>query len=254
MTSGRVSAVTGATSGIGRAFALALARRGDLVVALGRNPERIAALSADLVGIGPNRGHRVLALDVSNPADMDGLHAQFVELGRCDLLVCSAAVGRGLGGRALPPPTAELPLTDWQAMIDVNLNGVFLANMAVLPLMRAQEDGDIVNIGSSTTPRGLRGTALAPAYAATKFALAEFGHRLAAEVGPEGVRVRTIFPGPVDTPLIEGTMMDGAFGGRISDAGFTETVLGLVDLSREMDLIDPHLLPVPTRRRGKGRG
>lgn len=162
MPEGRVSVVTGATSGIGRAFALALARRGDLVVAIGRSPDKIATLTGDLAGAGPTQNHRILALDVSDPADMDRLRTQIEDLGRCDLLVCSAAVGRGLGGRALPPPTAELPLADWQAMIDVNLNGVFLANMAVLPIMRAQEDGDIVNIGSSTTPRGLRGTALAP--------------------------------------------------------------------------------------------
>lgn len=244
MTPRRVSVVTGATSGIGRAFALVLARRGDTVVALGRSPAKLATLTDDL---GP--GHHVLGLDVSNPADMDDLRKRLDGLGRCDLMVCSAAVGRGLGGRSFPPPTAELPLDDWQAMVNVNLHGVFLANMAVLPLMRAQEDGDIVNIGSSTTPRGLRGTALAPAYAATKFALADLGHQLAAELGPEGVRIRTIFPGPVDTPLIEGTMMDGAFGGRMSDEGFAETVLGLVDLGRDMDVIDPHLLPMPTRRR-----
>jgi 3-oxoacyl-[acyl-carrier protein] reductase len=259
MGSHRVSVVTGATSGIGRAMALALAARGDRVVALGRNPERLAALEAELAAAGPGPGTgaaplQALRLDVSDPGDMSALKAVLEEIGRVDLLVCSAAVGRGLGGRALPPPTAELPLADWQAMIDVNLNGVFLANMAVLPLMRAQGGGDIVNIGSSTTPRGLRGTALAPGYAATKFALAEMGRQLAAELGPEGVRVRTIFPGPVETPLIEGTMMDGPFGGRMSGENFARAVLGLVDLGRDMALPDPHFLPVPSRRRGRARG
>lgn len=247
----RVSVVTGATSGIGRAFALVLAARGDRVIALGRDPGRLAALAADLAERG-DAAHEALPLNVADPENMARLRQRVEALGRCDLLVCSAAVGRGLGGRALPPPTAELPLGDWQAMIDVNLNGVFLANQAVLPLMLGQGDGDIVNIGSSTTPKGLRGTALAPGYAATKFALAEMGRQLAAEVGPEGVRVRTIFPGPVATPLIEGTMMAGAFGGRMGDESFADSVLGLVALGREMDVIDPHLLPVPTRRGRRG--
>ena len=247
-----VGVVTGASSGIGRAMALALAARGDRVVAIGRSLEKLGTLGTELAEAGPDQPHLALGLDVADPGDMARLQAMLDGIGRADLLVCSAAVGRGLGGHTLPPPTAELPLAHWQAMIDVNLSGVFLANRAVLPLMLARGDGDIVNIGSSTTPRGLRGTALAPGYAATKFALAEFSRGLAAEVGPDGVRVRTVFPGPVETPLITGTMLDGPFGGRMSDASFTEAVLGLVALSREMDLTDPHLLPVPTRaRRGR---
>jgi NAD(P)-dependent dehydrogenase (short-subunit alcohol dehydrogenase family) len=229
-------------------MALGLAARGDLVVAVGRDPDRLAEVgrAMDEAGGGP---HLTLRLDVASEIHMAELARRIEALGRVDLIVCSAAVGRGLGGRMFPPPTAELPVANWQAMVDVNLHGVFLANRAVLPLMLAQGDGDIVNIGSSTTPRGLRGTALAPAYAATKFALAEYGRQLADEVGPDGVRVHTIFPGPVETPLIADTMLDGPFGGRISGAHFTEALIGLIELGRAMDIKDPHLLPVPTRRK-----
>lgn len=251
MTDRRVCAVTGASSGIGRAVALACARRGDLVVAVGRNPERLAE-TAEALGTVSSAPHRVLRLDVSSEEEMSELRACLQELQRVDLLVCSAAVGRGLGGTVFPPPTAELPTESWQAMVDVNLHGVFLANMAVLPLMLARGEGDIVNIGSSTTPRGLRGTALAPAYAATKFALAEYGRRLAEEVGPDGVRVATIFPGPVETPLIADTLLDKPFGGRISDINFSEALLGLIELGGDVAMLDPHILPMPTRRR-KGR-
>lgn len=250
-TGRRVGVVTGATSGIGRAMALALAARGDRVVAVGRSPDKLSALAADLAQAGPGAAHLVLGLDVASEADMAALRATLEGIGRVDLLVASAAVGRKLGGRSFPPPTAELPLGDWQVMIDVNLHGVFLANMAVLPLMRAQGDGDILNIGSSTTPRGLRGTALAPAYAATKFALAQFGRDLDAEVAEEGVRVRTIFPGPVETPLISGTALDGPFGGRIGDESFTRSLLAMLDFPRDMALRDPHVLPVPSRSRKK---
>ena len=242
----RIGVVTGASSGIGRSLALALAARGDLVVAIGRDPGRLEALRADLAGAG-DAPHRVLSLDVADERDMGQLRATLEGLGRVDLLIASAAVGRGPG---LPPPTAALGLEAWQAMVDVNLHGVFLANMAVLPMMQAAGNGDIVNIASSTTPRGLRGTALAPGYAATKFALAEFGRQLAAEMAPEGVRVRTIFPGPVETPLIADTLLDGPFGGRISDTNFASALLGLLDLGHDMAVSEPHVLPVP-RRRGR---
>ena len=255
MAGARVSVVTGATSGIGRALALGLARRGDLVVAVGRDAGRLADLADALHRAGPHQAHRPLRLDVASPADMDSLHRDLQGLGRADLLIASAAVGRGHGAATLPPPTARLPLADWQAMLDVNLTGAFLANKAVIPLMRAQGDGDIVNIGSSTTPRGLRGTALAPGYGATKFALAEMGRQLAHELGPDGIRVRTIFPGPVETPLIADTLLDGPFGGRMSAESFAEALFGLIELGRTMDVQDPHLLPMPSRRRrAKNRG
>ena len=247
---GRVCIVTGASSGIGQSLARAMAARGDLVVAVGRNAGRLAETAALLAAAGPAE-HRILQLDVASEADMASLRAEVEALGRADILIASAAVGRGLGGRALPWPTAELPVENWQAMVDVNLHGVFLANMAVLPLMLAQENGDIVNICSSTTPRGLRGTALAPGYAATKFALADFGTTLAAEVAPDGVRVRTIFPGPVESPLIADTLLDGPFGGRISDTSFAQALLGLIDLGPDGVVIDPHFLPVPSRARKK---
>lgn len=241
----RVSVVTGATSGIGHALALALARRGDRVVAIGRNPGRLARTAADLAAAGP-APHLTLALDVSQPADMAALRDRLEQIGRADLLIASAVRGRGRAS-LLPPRTRDLTLADWQEQIDVNLHGVFLANQAVIPLMRAAGAGDIVNIGSSTTPRGLRGTPLAPAYCASKFALATYGHDLAAELGPEGIRVLTLFPGSVDTPLIADMMLDRPFGGRMAPESLATALLGLLDLGHRMELTDPHLLPLPRR-------
>lgn len=252
MGSARVSVVTGATSGIGRALALALARRGDLVLGIGRNPERLADLQAALAEAGPGQAHQVLSLDVSDEADMARLAALLVAVGRVDLLIASAVLGRAGGANTLPPKTRDLPLAEWQAMVDVNLHGVFLANKAVLGLMRAAEDGDIVNIGSAITPHGMKGTAMAPAYCATKFALAAYGRALAEELAPEGIRVRTIFPGTVDTPLIANTLLDGPFGGRISTDSFATALLGLIELGRDMLVPEPHLLPVPRRVRVAG--
>jgi NAD(P)-dependent dehydrogenase (short-subunit alcohol dehydrogenase family) len=139
--SGRVAVVTGATSGIGKALALALAKRGDLVVGLGRNPDRLAQLQSAL-----GADHHVLSLDVASEIDMIRLADHLAQIGRVDLLIACAVLGRAGGENTLPLRARDLPLADWQAMLDVNLHGVFLANHAVLPLMRAAQDGNIVNI------------------------------------------------------------------------------------------------------------
>lgn len=248
LTSGKVAVVTGATSGIGRALALALAKRGDVVVGIGRNPDRLAALKSDL-----GSPHRVLSLDVASPGDMAELATILAEIGRVDLLVASAVLGRTGGESALPPRARDLPLADWQAMMDVNLHGVFLANQAVLPLMRAAEDGDIVNIGSAITPHGQKGQALALAYSATKFALTAYGHALAEELSSEGIRIHTILPGTVDTPLIAGTALGASFGGSMSPENFATALLGLVDLGQDVLVPDPYILPVPRPARLVGR-
>ena len=117
--------------------------------------------------------------------------------------------------------------------------------------MRSAGNGDLIHIGSSTTPRGLKGTPLAPGYCATKFAVAALGHDLARELAPEGIRVRTVFPGPVDTPLIASTMLDGAFGGRMTAEHFAAAVADLTELGQNFDVPDPHVLPMPRMRSRK---
>jgi 3-oxoacyl-[acyl-carrier protein] reductase len=110
--------------------------------------------------------------------------------------------------------------------------------------MFAQGEGDIINICSSTTPRGLAGRALAPAYSASKFAVAAFSRCLAAEVAAAGIRVHAIFPGPVETPLIENTVLSAMFGGRVGAANFADAVLDLLDASTDAILSEPHVLPM----------
>jgi 3-oxoacyl-[acyl-carrier protein] reductase len=252
MRAGHVSAVVGGSRGIGRALAKRLAARGGHVVVVGRDRERVDATWRELVELGPDGRHMALSLDVASPQDMQRLAAVCSdEYGRVDLLVVSALTA---GYEGLPPATRDLPLAAWQRSLDVNLNGVFLANRAVLPMMLAQGEGEIVNVCSSTTPHGLAGRALAPAYSAAKFAVAEFSRMLAAEVANEGVRVTALFPGPVETPLIENTVLSALFGGRVGAENFADAVLGLIEASGDAFAVDPHILPMRVAGRAIDQG
>ena len=164
--------------------------------------------------------------------------------GAVDLLVVSVVA---VGYEGLPPATRDLPLAAWQQAIDVNLHGPFLANRAFLPMMMASGEGDILNICSSTTPRGLRGTALAPGYSASKFAVAAFTRSLAEEAAEYGVRVNALFPGPVEAPLIAGTALARPFGGSMTPDSFAEAVIELLRMDGAA-MPDPHILPLPRRR------
>ena len=239
---GDVSVIVGASSGIGRALARALARRDGSVVGIGRNSERLADTLAELRQCGPNGKHRCYALDVSVEDDMRRLAGECAaHYGAVDLLVVSAAVS---GYEGLPPATRDLPLAAWQRAIDVNLHGPFLANRAFLPMMLERGQGDILNICSSTTPHGLRGRPLVPGYSASKFALAAFTQALADEVAGSGVRVNALFPGAVDTPLIAGTALASAYGGSIDPDNLAEAIVRLLQVTEGASTPDPHMLPM----------
>ncbi len=252
MKRGCVCVVTGGSSGIGRALSVALARRGCSVAVVARDRDRIDATLADLARVGESwatPAHLGLALDVTNPDDMRRMAEQCSSrLGRIDVLIASAGIGRAPGAASrLPSPTTDLTLAEWEGILAVNLHGVFLSNQAVLPMMIEQGDGDIINICSSTTPMGLRGRPFAPAYSASKFAVASFTEVLMREVEGYGIRVNAVFPGPVETPLIENTLLDRPFGGRMDMADFAETVLGLLDFAPELAVGGPHVLPLPLK-------
>jgi len=247
MRQGHVSIIVGGSRGIGQAIARALAARGGNVFVIGRNRQRVDETVGGLAarGIGQHIGR---VLDASDPDDMSEMAAVCSQkFGRVDLLVFSAAVSGLEDISKIPPQLMDLPFAGWRKALEVNLHGVFLANKAVLPLMIAQGEGDILNIGSALTPRGMRGRALAAGYSATKFALAAFTHCLAAEVSEHGIRVNVVFPGPIGTPLIEGTTLAGAFGGQVSAEHFAQAVVRLLELPADCLPADPHILPMMGR-------
>lgn len=189
--------------------------------------------------------HTGMRLDVTLEDDMRRMADMVVEIyGRIDVLIASAGIGKKADSdRVLPHSTAELPLDEWQAVLGVNLDGTFLSNRAVLPAMTAQGRGHIINIGSSTTPAGLRGTPYAPAYCASKFAMVGLSEALSAEVARSGIRVQVVFPGPVTTPLVDQTLLARPFGGEVSADHFSDAVLSLLDQPVDAVTVHPHILP-----------
>jgi NAD(P)-dependent dehydrogenase (short-subunit alcohol dehydrogenase family) len=181
---GQTALVTGATSGLGRAIALQLARDGASVVVHGRDAQRgadtVAAITAD------GGTTRFVAADLADAATIDGFAE---EVGDVDVLVNNA-------GQSAWAPTAELGAEAFDAMFAGNVRAPFLLVAAFAPGMAARGNGAIINIGSMAGTIGLPGGA---AYGATKAAIASLTQGWAAEFSPLGVRVNTVAPGPIYT-------------------------------------------------------
>lgn len=198
---GRVAIVTGGSGGIGRAVTLALARRGCSVAVVDRDAARIREVCDLVAALGNGQGAAPptlgLTLDVTDEAAMQEMAGRVVEtLGRIDILVTCAGILRYPG--SLPKPMVQLAEHEWDAVIDVNLKGVFLSNRAVLPAMMQQRSGTIINVSSTS---GRQGRAHDSAYCASKFGVIGLTESLAEEVRPHGIRAQTVLPDAVDTPL-----------------------------------------------------
>ena len=178
----RVALVTGCSTGIGRASALALQRAGLTTYATARRPETLADLEA--------AGCRTLALDVTDEAQcVDAVRTVEREHGGADVLVNNA-------GYADYGPVEEIPLERWRREFETNLFGAVRLTQLVLPGMRERGRGRIVNMSSMG---GRLAFPLGAAYHGSKFALEAVSDVLRVEVGPFGIDVVVIEPGIVDT-------------------------------------------------------
>ena len=197
---GRVAIVTGASSGIGRATCVELARFGAQIVAVGRNPERLAHTAALVAAAGSGHSSAlVLALDVRIEADMQAMATRTLDrFGRIDILVNAAGVLRATG--ATLRMLAHLPTAEWDEVLDINLRGTFLSNRAVLPAMLAAGGGDILNLSSKS---GRVGLAFDAPYCASKFGVNGLTEFFAEEARPFGVRVQVLLPGKFATEVLQ---------------------------------------------------
>jgi len=195
---GRRALVTGATSGIGRAVAIRLAREGAEVLVHGRDAERGAQTVAGIEDAGGRASF--VGADLSDPVELRRL---VDEVGDVDVLVNNA-------GFSWFGPTVDLDVDTFDALFASNVRAPYFLVAAIGPRMAAQGDGSIINMSSMAGQIGLAGGA---AYGATKAALASFTRAWAAEFSPAGVRVNAIAPGPVYT--------GGAAPDRIAALGST---------------------------------
>jgi clavulanate-9-aldehyde reductase len=189
--SSRVVAITGASSGIGEATALACARAGAAVALAARRTERIEQLAQQIA----QEGGRAIAVptDVGDEQQARAFVKQaHAELGRLDVLINNAGV-------MLLGPIEDAPTDEWRQMIHANVFGVLYCTHAALPLMREQGSGHIVNV-SSVAGRVAR--AGAGVYNLTKFGVGAFSEALRQEAVPLGVRVTLVEPGAVATELV----------------------------------------------------
>lgn len=197
--SGKVALVTGAASGIGLAAAQLLARRGAHVVLSDRDGAAAQAAARALGAEGARASSQ--ACDVTDEAAVgEGVAQVLTAHGRVDILVNNA-------GLSIRKGIAELALSDWEKVFAVNVTGAFLTTRAVVPAMRAQGAGAIVNIASIMGLSG-GGPYPNPAYQASKGAIVNFTRGLAVELAPAGIRVNAVAPTWVRTPFIAPLMND----------------------------------------------
>jgi 3-oxoacyl-[acyl-carrier protein] reductase len=242
--SGLVAVVTGGGSGIGRATALALAEQGVSVVVV----DRPGSGTVTIREVEARGGHGLaLALDVRQPEDMTAMAQRTLDAyGRIDVLVASAGLLR-----TGPPTTVErLPLQEWDTVLETNLRGVFLSNRAVLRTMLARHSGTIINLSSTS---GRKGLAYDAAYCASKFGVIGFSEALAEEVGPRGVKVQVVLPGPVDTALWDQNGPLPRPATILAPERVAEFIAFLVSLPADTVVVEPTLLgfrPRGARRSG----
>lgn len=184
----RLAIITGAASGIGRATVTQLIGEGWHVLALDRDRPALDVLAAEE---GTTGALTCRHFDITDTAAIDGL---------ADLPAGTMLAGLvNSAGIALSQPFLDTPLEKMRQILDVNLIGAFALNQVVARLMAANGAGSIVNISSGS---GLRANAGRAAYGASKAGLELLSKIMAVELAPSGVRVNTIAPGPIETPLV----------------------------------------------------
>ncbi|GGH88237.1 3-oxoacyl-[acyl-carrier protein] reductase [Pullulanibacillus pueri] len=190
---GKTAYITGASSGIGRATALELAKAGVNVGLIARTKSKLEAVAEEIESIGVN-----VSFSSTDIANMEAVHHGIAylekELGPADILINNAGIG-------CHGPFLEIAPEQWKHTFEVNVFGTYHVTRAVLPQMIEKNRGDIINISSSN---GLKGTAGSTSYSASKFAIQGMTEALMQEVRRNNIRVFTLNPSLVATELAFG--------------------------------------------------
>jgi short-subunit dehydrogenase len=235
MSQSQYALVTGAGSGIGRATALALAKAGVNLVLLGRSREKLAAVAQQAIAeFGVTATVHPIDLALLDQVG-DQIRAIAADLPQLDIVINNA--GMGYTGSL-----AEMPLADWQQVINLNLTSVFQVCQAVLPKLRQQQRGTIINVSSIAAHQTFPNWG---AYCVSKFGLRALSTTLAAEERSAGIRVMTVSPGSVNTPLWDTDTVDADFDRQamLTPEIVADTIVQAALLPRAATIEDITLMP-----------
>src|SRR2546421_1555628 len=189
----RVIIVTGAGQGIGRELSRQFAAAGATVVVADINRTNADRVRREIELSGGKAA--AVAVDIGDKASVQAMsEAAVARLGRIDVLINNAAIFATLQKK----PFWEIPVDEWERVIHVNVTGVFLSVCAVLPVMRQQKWGRIINISSDSVPKGVPNYLH---YVSSKSAIIGMTNAMARELGPHGITVNCIRPGSVATEV-----------------------------------------------------
>lgn len=221
--SGKVAVVTGAASGIGAETSRALAREGAHLVLTDIQTEAGEAMAEELA----SAGAQVIFLrhDVTNEADWQEVVSTAKQrFGRIDVLVNNAGIGGGV-------PLLDSTLEQWRSVTSINLDGVFLGMRYTCPVMVETGGGSVINISSIL---GKVGTAGAAAYCASKGGVALFTKAAALELAPMQIRVNSVHPGYIETPMVNNAIHQAENGNEMRDLLITRHALGRLGVPKEI--------------------
>jgi NADP-dependent 3-hydroxy acid dehydrogenase YdfG len=226
--------ITGASSGIGEATALAFAKAGINLALMSRSAAKLEKLAAKAREMGVEA--------IAYPFDLEQLDAvkgKFEaiakELGRVDILVNNAGMG-------YTNPIQETSLADWQKVINLNLTSIFQSIQGILPQMIAQKEGTIVNVTSIAAINPFPGWG---AYSVSKAALLSLSKTLAAEQRANGIRVVNLCPGAVNTPIWDTETVNMNFNraAMLTPEIIAQSILHVVSLPHQATVEDLIIMP-----------
>ncbi len=200
MTTAQYALITGASSGIGKATALAFAKAGIHLALVGRNPQKLESVAqqARLSGVDV----QVCLVDLSELSQVrEKIGAIVATLPSLDIVVNSAGMGYTNG-------LLETPLADWQRVLDLNITSVLQVIQGVLPKLRSQQQGTIINLSSIAAHQAFPNWGL---YCVSKFGLLALTKTLAAEERSHGIRAISLSPGSVNTELWDTDTVEADF-------------------------------------------
>ncbi len=207
--SGRVALITGASRGLGKAMALALADSGARVALVGRDVDALRAAAGEIAALGAEGN--VFRADVASEADVAALEREVSDtLGPIDILINNAGIN-------IRKQLLEFTLQEWERVIATNLTSAFLMCRAFVPRMKGRGFGRVINVTSTMSHVSLPQRS---AYSASKAALLGLTRALALELAPEQITVVAISPGPfateMNTPLLENPELNQFFMSKVA--------------------------------------